>query len=376
MNDEDDYLSDKFLQQLEAKERSNKSYSQRRKDAQRDSEIRNLAGRTKSKKELEKEAMDKLKEGMSTSLFEREKLAVAEGGSESKAMRMMSKMGFKPGQALGRQEVAVSPSELVEGSTSKTTSNKKAVPISINLWEGRKGLGAMKRPLSPDSVAHELERAAKAAKTREALSQDEFRSRNRAEFEEKRDEGRLLSAQKTCAVLDEKAGVTFNYLVVNPRRAKLIPPNLLDALGIDPEVDIDDTYQSGSHRMRKDNMERLEDDETRLDSGLARRLREDMKRDALVSRHNPGEIDEDETLSMGAVTRRSKSEPEPNELQITSELVEQTQEFLQQPAKVRLERVLGYMREKYFFCFWCGTEYKSQEDMNTSCPGETEEMHD
>lgn len=152
MNDEDDYLSDKFLQQLEAKERSNKSYSQRRKDAQRDSEIRNLAGRTKSKKELEKEAMDKLKEGMSTSLFEREKLAVAEGGSESKAMRMMSKMGFKPGQALGRQEVAVSPSELVEGSTSKTTSNKKAVPISINLWEGELESGDQQTRVTSNQV--------------------------------------------------------------------------------------------------------------------------------------------------------------------------------------------------------------------------------
>ena len=135
MDDEDDYLSDKFLQRLEAKEKSNKSYSQRRNEAQREAETRNLAGRTKSKKELEKEAMDKLKEGMSTSLFEREKLAVAEGGTESKAMRMMSKMGFKPGQALGRQEASV-PSSDPAGGSKAATNSKKTVPISINLWEG------------------------------------------------------------------------------------------------------------------------------------------------------------------------------------------------------------------------------------------------
>src|SRR5450432_252121 len=105
-DEEDDYLSDKFLQQLASKSQpsSSRSYAERRKEAQRQAEIRNLAGRTKSRKELEKEAMETLKEGMNTSLFEKEKLAAAEGGTQSKAMKMMSKMGFKPGQTLGRQE--------------------------------------------------------------------------------------------------------------------------------------------------------------------------------------------------------------------------------------------------------------------------------
>lgn len=73
---------------------------------------------------------------------------------------------------------------------------------------GRKGLGAMKRPLSPDSASNELQRAAKLAKVEEGGSQDNYRSRNRLEYEERRDEGRLRSAQKTCGALDEKNGVT------------------------------------------------------------------------------------------------------------------------------------------------------------------------
>ena len=63
--------------------------------------IRNLAGRAKSKKEIEKESLEVLKEGMGTSLFERERFGEVRG--PSKAMNMMAKIGFKPGQTLGKQ---------------------------------------------------------------------------------------------------------------------------------------------------------------------------------------------------------------------------------------------------------------------------------
>ena len=69
----------------------------------------------------------------------------------------------------------------------------------------------MKRPLSPDSVSNELHRAAKLARTEDRESEDTYRSRNRLEYEERRDEGRLTSAQKTCATLDGKSGVTVRF---------------------------------------------------------------------------------------------------------------------------------------------------------------------
>lgn len=79
--------------------------------------------------------------------------------------------------------------------------------LTVNI-QGRKGLGAMKRPLSPESTKNELERAAKSARLNEEGVKDTFRSRARGEYEERRDEGRLSSAQKTCAALDENAGIT------------------------------------------------------------------------------------------------------------------------------------------------------------------------
>lgn len=45
-------------------------------------------------------------------------------------------------------------------------------------------------------------------------------------------------------------------------------------------------------------------------------------------------------------------------------------------AKDRLELVLDYLRGRYAYCFWCGTQYDNQEDMEANCPGEDEEAHD
>jgi len=71
-----------FLAGIAARSSSgSKTYSQRRREAQLQSEIRNLAGRARSKKEIERENLEALKEGMGTSLFEREKLGQVEGPS-------------------------------------------------------------------------------------------------------------------------------------------------------------------------------------------------------------------------------------------------------------------------------------------------------
>ncbi|SRR5258706_5653183 len=109
-DEEDDYLSERFLAGIVAQSSSgSKTYSQRRRKAQPQSEIRNLAGRARSKKEIERENLEALKEGMRTSLFEREKLGQV--GGPSKAMNMMAKMGFKPGQMLGQQPDTISSTE-------------------------------------------------------------------------------------------------------------------------------------------------------------------------------------------------------------------------------------------------------------------------
>ncbi|RIA85696.1 hypothetical protein C1645_830422 [Glomus cerebriforme] len=40
------------------------------------------------------------------------------------------------------------------------------------------------------------------------------------------------------------------------------------------------------------------------------------------------------------------------------------------------DRILRYLRETYYYCFWCGCEYGTAEEMSQECPGYEEEDHD
>jgi citrate lyase alpha subunit len=152
MDDEDDYLSDKFLSQLASSSSAKPTtYADRRKEAQRLAHIRNEQGRTKSRKELEEESR---REGLSKSLFERAKEEGDVGGN--KAMAMMLKMGYKPGQALGKDSSQLTPAptkaseEVPTAGTSNRTSHEAenpnagsssrsghlVEPISVSMWAG------------------------------------------------------------------------------------------------------------------------------------------------------------------------------------------------------------------------------------------------
>ena len=103
MSDEDDYLSDKFLVEANssASSSTSKTYAERRKEALKRSALKNEQNRKKSLKEREREARE---EALNRSLFERAQEEAQGSGQQNKALAMMMKMGFKPGQALGKEE--------------------------------------------------------------------------------------------------------------------------------------------------------------------------------------------------------------------------------------------------------------------------------
>ena len=154
-DDEDDYLSDKFLVEAAAAS-APKTYTERRKQAQRIAALKDAENRRKSHRELEQEARE---EGLSKSLFARAKEEEEAGhGKKSKALEMMMKMGFQPGQSLGKTENAEperqgssSPAVVVsERATPEPPSSKEAseppdtrpghrvVPLPLNEWRGRR----------------------------------------------------------------------------------------------------------------------------------------------------------------------------------------------------------------------------------------------
>lgn len=74
------------------------------------------------------------------------------------------------------------------------------------LVTGKKGIGLGKRARAPSPTS--AERVAKMAKMAEVTGQETYRDRARQEYEERRADGRLIPAQRTCETLDEKSGKT------------------------------------------------------------------------------------------------------------------------------------------------------------------------
>lgn len=118
-----------------------KTYSQLRKDAEKKAQLKNAQNRIKSRRERELEARE---EGLNTSLFDRAK-EEKDGGSSSKGLSIMMKMGFQPGRSLGRphdddsknaplrseiQEDLPAPASRINGNPHRTE------PIPINEWAG------------------------------------------------------------------------------------------------------------------------------------------------------------------------------------------------------------------------------------------------
>lgn len=114
-DDEDDFMSDKFLVES-SKPSQSKTYTEKREEASRKAQQQSAVNRTKSRREAREE-------GLRKSLFERAKEEEEQGvGTANKALNMMMKMGFKPGQGLGNSD------------------ESKTEPLPINEWIGKSRL--------------------------------------------------------------------------------------------------------------------------------------------------------------------------------------------------------------------------------------------
>ncbi|KAM5535641.1 hypothetical protein V8D89_010628 [Ganoderma adspersum] len=402
-DEEDDYLSDKFLADLttsSSKTTAPKTYGDRRREALKRSALKNEQNRTKGRNEREREARE---EALSRSLFERAREEAEESGQQNKALAMMMKMGFKPGQALGKEweevgapagkaskaskgrevgsesssntdgglpqvqekdagpvragigarpalhalEAAVKDAEEapIAGPSSSTSTSHRKVPLALNEWEGKKGIGLGKRPRAASPSASE--RLAKMARMADERTHASFRDRARQEYEERRASGRLHPAQRTCATLDEKADIQFNVLWLNPESPETFPDGLLDALD-DPALVTAIQQRQAGH-------------------SLEGRLRAKMQAEALRPLKSTLEDLEDEGGIEKAELRKSP---------YSEEELQEAVQFLRLGTQDRLTLVLDYLRRKYSYCFWCGTRYDDAEDMENNCPGEDEDAHD
>ncbi|EFY92805.1 G-patch domain protein, putative [Metarhizium acridum CQMa 102] len=317
-DDEDDYMNMTFDDPAPKKETS----LQRTQRLKKESLAR---GVVKSKAQLAEEAAAAREKALSTSMLE------APGAKKSKGLAMMAKMGFSGG-ALGKK--------VHDGEGSSRTE-----PIKVSIKEDRSGIGLESEKKRKLDEAME-ERGIKAVK----MDPDEYRERVRKEREDERLEKQFHAAQRVAErmdeeqVQDESASDEGSESAARPKPPSSRPLKSIPVL-----------YRGLVRR--------------REEKERDRRMRYDLEQSlSRLPTYDDADEDEDDKKALG----KKKT------TYVTSEDLDEEDEELDsfnslEPAE-RLRRLVEYLREKYWYCFWCKMKYDGSE--MDGCPGVTEEDHD
>ena len=243
--------------------------------------------------------------------------------SSNKGFKMLSKLGYKPGTALGKSGT--------EGASE---------PIRLALKDGRGGIG-----LDSDrkrKIREEMEHAAKKVKADEV----DYRDRVRIEREEKRLDGQIHGAQKIAEKFDCEADDTEEAGTVETARGS--------------------TSDTPAHKMRPLNSINV------LWRGLARH-RLEKERDRRMRY--------DLQQSLSRLPTYEDSEEDATDKQALGTVVEELEEedlelegFNAIAPDEKLSKLVIYLRDTYNYCFWC--KYQYPDAKMDGCPGLTEEDHD
>lgn len=263
MSDDEDYMSDKFLELSEKCATPSLVYRHA------DKRQFELEKRKEKMKEQNKPITiiehEKREEGLSNAIT-----------NTNKGFALLMKMGYKPGQGLGKEQ-----SGIVE-------------PIGIKLKEDRGGLGqaSRKRETKPKTENTKLDN----------LHVTDFRGRLAEKKLEQMLKTDLYKSQKVCQQLDIEAGI---------------------------EKSVESWFW-------------LNDRET-----------------------NEGKISEDEKGNI--VEEEGKEEEEEDK--------EEEEEEDELTINEKLNILTKYLREKYFYCIWCGVLFDDEDDLRDNCPGCTRNDH-
>ena len=320
-DEEDDYLTMSFDDpSANHSSRKKESLVEQKKRKQREAELR---GRPKSKKELAAEEAAKREAALATSTLD----------TSSKGYKMMAALGYKAGSTLGAGR---DPEARLE-------------PIGLEMKEGRSGIGADSE--KKRKFREEVERKAGEEKKLK-VEEGDFRERNRLEREQKRTEGQVIGAQKVCERLEEEE----------------------QAEGYDLTEAGTDTSELPSMRKRRQPLAKV----NVLWRGLVkqravverdRRMRYDLHQSlSMRPTYDDPEEDKEDQMALG---KSSQLEEVDVDLDQDDEELDEFDAF--EPAE-KLSRLVQYLRERWFYCFWC--KYKYPDIEMEGCPGLTEEDHD
>lgn len=318
LEEEDDYMSMTIAEPAPSK--APETYTQRRLRLQREAEKRAY---TPPKAELLKKQAEEREAALQKSILEDAEK------KKSKGLKMMAKMGYKAGSALGRKDE--------EG---QGTGRLEPVGISIKEDRGGIGLDTLKRKEFNEAVEHEAKRV--------KADEGEYRERVRREREEKRLEGLADSAARVAERMDGKKQ---------------------ESEGVQDVTDAGKKRTVSSKPLKQTNVLWRGLLKRREEAERDRRMRYDLHQSLsrMPTYDDPTEDAEDrralgkDRMQHTLVEDLEEEDPELDEFQAL------------EPAE-RLQKIVVYLRETFHYCFWC--KYAYPDDKMEACPGLTEEEHD
>jgi hypothetical protein len=304
-DNEDDYLTMSF-DDPSTTSRKKESLVEQKRRKQREAEIR---GRPKSKQELAAEEAAKREAALATSTID----------TSNKGYKMMAALGYKAGSTLGAGK---GTDALLE-------------PVGLELKEGRSGIGADSE--KKRKFREEVERKVGEEK-RVKVEEGDFRERNRLEREQKRKEGQVIGAQKVCERLEGEDLAVGNGIqdgegdtsptVTQKKRQPLGKVNVLWRGLV-------------KHRAVKERDRRMRYD---LHQSLTR-----------TPTYDDPDEDKEDRMALG-----KKHQLEEVDIDLDQEDEELDAFEALDPAE-KLSRLVHYLRERWFYCFWCKYQYLDEE---------------
>ncbi|KAJ5757825.1 uncharacterized protein N7511_006519 [Penicillium nucicola] len=356
MSDDDDYMS-MVIEEPKQKE----SFTQKKRREQREAEAR---GRVPSKAERAAQEAARRDEALATSTL----------NPTNKGFQMMAKLGFKPGESLGKR------APILDTETTSDSDKARSEPLNLIFKENRGGIGLDTE--KKRKIREEAEEAVKKVKHEEGT----YRDRVREERELKRTEAQVRAAQKVAERLEAEAEAEAETTTENGDGGKQKQKSTGNEEDSAEEPHGDSEPASGAAPKKPVPIKPTSQINV-LYRGLVRereeRDRDRQSRHALQSslpssffprarlpEYDDPTMDREDKKALGQVDQTTSA--------LEIELEEEDEELdafnALEPAE-QLAKLVLFLREKYRYCFWCKYTYETDEDLE-GCPGLTEEDHD
>lgn len=160
--------------------------------------------------------------------------------------------------------------------------------------------------------------------------------------------------QKICEQLDSASGVE------TPAHEWFWPSQTVERTDSSDEDEPEEEYDSDSEKSKSDNSNSdTGEDVDDSDERPKKRTKRKKEITATVPEENP-----DFTVMHIVFAQRS-----------IGLILFFFLQFLHSQLEEQVDTLMAHLRSKYFYCLWCGVQYKDAADLDDSCPGSSKDLH-